>query len=117
VTRAWEAAATANTNHITMVLATETSSHEAAVTWDSAAIHVKDIEDRAALAEREAQERVLRVEAENTTVLASAHEDAEDLVQKIALLEGDLVEPRRAREMAEKKSRGLTDAVGDAEHW
>jgi hypothetical protein len=51
-----------------------------------------DAEDRATLVEREALERVLRLEAESTAVLASAHEEAEGFTQKIALLEGGLAE-------------------------
>jgi tetrahydromethanopterin S-methyltransferase subunit F len=43
-------------------------------------ILVKDVEDRAALIEREARERVSGVEAESTAMLASAHEEAEGLV-------------------------------------
>jgi hypothetical protein len=54
------------------------------------------VEEWAALAERKTQERVSRVEAENATVLASPRKDAEGLVQKIALLEVELVEMRRA---------------------
>jgi hypothetical protein len=50
------------------------------------------------------------------TTLASNHEDAERHVQKIALLEGELVEARRAREVAKEKSHGLSDAVVDVEH-
>jgi hypothetical protein len=53
----------------------ETSAQEAAVTQDSAMVWVKDAEDRAALMEREARERVKRVEADSTMVLASAHEE------------------------------------------
>jgi hypothetical protein len=41
---------------------------------------VRDAEDRATLAEREAQERVVRVEAEKTVALTSAHDEVEDLV-------------------------------------
>jgi hypothetical protein len=37
------------------------------------------VEDWATLAERKAQERVSRVEVENSTTLASAREDAEGL--------------------------------------
>jgi hypothetical protein len=62
------------------------------VAQDSAALCVKDVEDRATLAEREALEMVLRVEAKNAVVLASAHEDAKGLVRKIALLKGKLAE-------------------------
>jgi hypothetical protein len=57
--------------------------------WYSTTLRVRDAEDRAALVEREAQKRVLRVQAENTAALASSHEDAEGLVLKIAFLEGE----------------------------
>jgi hypothetical protein len=50
------------------------------------------VEDRATLLEREALERVSIVEVENTVASASAHENVEGLVWKIALLEGKLVE-------------------------
>jgi hypothetical protein len=40
------------------------------------------VEDRAAQAEREAPERVLRVEPENAAALVSAHEAVEGLAQK-----------------------------------
>jgi hypothetical protein len=65
--------------------------------------------------ERKAQKRVSRVGAENTVVLASTREDAEGLVQKIALLEGELEEACRAREVPEENSRGLFDMAADAE--
>jgi hypothetical protein len=68
----------------------------AAVVWGSATLCIKYAEDRAALAEREARERESRVEVENVVSLASAHEDAEGLLRKIALLEGELAEERRA---------------------
>jgi chromosome segregation ATPase len=48
-------------------------------------------------------------------VLASAHEEVEGLVQKITLLEDELTEVRRAREVAEESSRGLSDKVANAE--
>jgi hypothetical protein len=52
--------------------------------WDSATLHVKDVEDQADLAEIEARERVSRVEAENDVALDFAHKDSEGLVQNIA---------------------------------
>jgi hypothetical protein len=52
--------------------------------------------DRAAQAERKARERAARVDVENAAMLASAHEDAKGLVQKIMLVEGKLVEEGRA---------------------
>jgi hypothetical protein len=71
--------------------------------------------DWAALFEREAWERVSRVEAENTVALVSTHEDVEVLVRKIAFLEDELAEARRAREVAEDKSCGLSDKAAYAE--
>jgi hypothetical protein len=44
--------------------------------------------------ERKAREMVSRVEVENATALASAHEDAEGLAWKIVLLKGKVVEVR-----------------------
>jgi hypothetical protein len=84
------------------------------MTWDSTTLRVKDAEDRAALTERKAWERVSRVEAENAMVLASTHNDAKGLVQKIALYEGELAEERRAKEVAEENSRDLSDVAADA---
>jgi hypothetical protein len=75
------------------------------------------VKDWASLAAREARERVSKVEAESTMALASAHEEAEGLVRRIALLEGGLVEARRAWEMAEKNSQGLSNAEADDECW
>jgi hypothetical protein len=91
----------------------EASAQEATATRDSAAIHIKDAEDQAALVEREARERGLRVEVENLMVLASTREDAEDLVQKITLHEGELAKAHRAREVAEENSCGLSNTVND----
>jgi hypothetical protein len=68
------------TARVTTVLTTKTSAQEATVAWDSIAILVKDAEDRATLAEREARERVSRVEAENAVTLTSSHEEVEGLV-------------------------------------
>jgi hypothetical protein len=46
---------------------------------------------------------VSRVEAETTTVLASARKDAEGFARKIALLEGELAAEHRAREVFERE--------------
>jgi hypothetical protein len=77
------------------VLAAKVSAQEAVAAWDSATLHVKDAEDQAGLAEKEALERVSRVEAENTMLLASACEDAEGLAPKVALLEDELAAERQ----------------------
>jgi hypothetical protein len=53
------------------------------------------------------------VETENATALASAHEDVEGLVRKVTLLEGELAEAHRAREVAEENFYGLSDATAD----
>jgi hypothetical protein len=58
VTRVQEAAAIAEATHVAVVLATETSAQEATMVRDSAALHVKDAKDQAALSERVALERV-----------------------------------------------------------
>jgi hypothetical protein len=73
------------------------------VAQDSATLHVKDVEERATLAERKALKRVSRVEVEDAATLASANEDAKHFVQKIALLEGELAalhHNEMARELA-----------------
>jgi hypothetical protein len=57
---------------------------------------VRDAEDRATLAKMEAWERVSRVELESAATLASARNEGESLVQRIALLKGELVEAHRA---------------------
>jgi hypothetical protein len=76
VTRAWVAAVAVEDALVMAILATETSAHGATVVWDSVALRIKDAEDWATLAEREARERVSRVEVENAVALAYAHEDA-----------------------------------------
>jgi hypothetical protein len=58
VTQAWEVAAAAEATRIAVVIAVETSAQEATVAWDSTTLRVKDAKDEAALAEREALERV-----------------------------------------------------------
>jgi hypothetical protein len=90
---------------------------EAAATWDSAAVWVKDAEDRAALMERGVQERVSRVEEESTMMLASAFEEIETLVRKITLLEGELAEVCRASKVAKETTCGLSAVAADAERW
>jgi hypothetical protein len=55
------------------------------------------------------------VEEKSTVVLAFAHEEVEGLVQRATLLEVELAEAHQAHEMSEENSRGLSDAVADAE--
>jgi hypothetical protein len=71
VTQAREAATAVKVAHAAAVLTTETSAQEATVAQGSVAILIKDAEDRATLAKREALERVSGVEAERAMVLAS----------------------------------------------
>jgi hypothetical protein len=91
VTRVWETSIAVEAARVMEMLAAETSAWDFVAAWDSTTLRVKDVEDRAALAEREALERVLRVEVEHATALASAHEDADGLVRKITLHENELV--------------------------
>jgi hypothetical protein len=93
----------------------ETSALEATTTWDSAMTLVKDVRTGQPWQRGGAREKVSRVEAKSATALASDHEDAEGLVRQIALLEGELVEARRSQDVAEENSRGLSNAVADAE--
>jgi hypothetical protein len=58
VTRACEAITAAEAAHTVAMLATGTSTREAAETQGSTNLCIKDAEDRAALAEREALEQV-----------------------------------------------------------
>jgi hypothetical protein len=53
-----EAIATIEATRAALVLATETSARGAAAVWDIATLHVKDVEDQASLAQREALEWV-----------------------------------------------------------
>jgi hypothetical protein len=65
-------------------------------------------------------------EAENVIVPTFVPEDAEGLICKVTLLEGELMEPRQAWEVAEEKFRNLSDVSADGawqlvvfemEHW
>jgi hypothetical protein len=103
VTRAQETATTVEVTCDVAMLTAEASAREAVEAWDSTAIHVKDVEDRATLAEREALERVSRAKVENAMALASSCEDAKGLAQKIALLEDELAAECRAWEVSERE--------------
>jgi hypothetical protein len=70
---------------------------------DSAPLRGKDAEDRAALVECDAMERVSRAELENAMVLASACEDAKGLVRRVAILEDEHAAEHRAREMSKRE--------------
>jgi hypothetical protein len=71
------------------------------------------------LSQGSADTLVLQVEttwapkAENTTALASAHEDVEGLVRKVALLGGELAEVRRVREVVEERFHSLSHMSAD----
>jgi hypothetical protein len=47
----------------------------------------------------------------------SSRGEAEGFTRKIALLEGELVEARQARDMTEVNSWGLSDTAADADLW
>jgi hypothetical protein len=48
---------------------------------------------------------VSQAEADNSAVLSSTHSSAEDLAQKVTLLEDKLAEEHRVREASEKEHR------------
>jgi hypothetical protein len=111
VTRAWGASTIAEADHVVAVLGHETSAQEAAVARDDTTLCIKDVDDWAALAEREALEWVSQVEAENSAALAFVHEDAEGLVRKIALLEDELMRECRARDMSKREHRACFEKL------
>jgi hypothetical protein len=92
VTRAWEAAFAVEAASVRAERAPEVSAQETNVARESAIANVRDAKDQATLAEREARERVSMMEAESAVALASAHGEAEDRAQRVALLEGELAE-------------------------
>jgi hypothetical protein len=87
VTQVQETAIAVEAACATTMLTAEISAREDVVVRDSATFRVKNAEDWAALAVREALQRVSRVEVENATMLSFAHEDVEGLAWKIAILE------------------------------
>jgi hypothetical protein len=105
VSRAQEAITAVEASHVAAMLATETSAWEAAMAWDSTNLRIKGAKDWAALAERDAQERVSLAEVENSIALSSARADTEDLLRKLILLEDKLAEECRVRETSEREHR------------
>jgi hypothetical protein len=58
------------------------------------------------------------MEVESAMALASVHEETEGLVQKIALLKGQLAKVHRACEAVEETTHGLFDVAGDTkQQW
>jgi hypothetical protein len=117
VTQAHETAAATEATCAVAMLVAEASAREAIAARDSATLHVKDAEDRAALVEREAQEMVSREEVGNATVLAFAHEDAEGLARKFALLEDEFATEDWAREVSEREWRGQSEELTLLQTW
>jgi hypothetical protein len=77
VTRMREVVAAMEAARAVSVLTAKASAWEAAMAWDGATLRIKDAEDRATPAEREALEWVSRAEADNSVELASARDDVE----------------------------------------
>jgi hypothetical protein len=77
--------------------------------WEAA--FIREAEEQAALAERQARERVLRMEVESVAVLASARGEAEGFTRRIALLEGELMEAHQVHDTTEVNCRGLSDTA------
>jgi hypothetical protein len=113
VTRAWEVVVAAEAAHVTVVRAAEGFAQEPAMARESAMALVWEVEARATLVEREAWERVSRVEVESDVVLASAHGEVEDLARRISLLEGELAKACQAWDITKENSRGLSNMVAD----
>jgi hypothetical protein len=90
VSQTREATTATEAARVTAILAIETSARATAVMRDSATLRAKDVNDRAALVERVAMERVSRALVENAAVLDSTHEDVKGFLRKISLHEDDL---------------------------
>jgi hypothetical protein len=54
---------------------------------------------------------------EVVAVLAPAWGNAKGLIRKVALLEGELVEARRARDVARERVRHLLDSLAEGARW
>jgi hypothetical protein len=92
VTRAWAATIAVEAAPFAVVHAVEASAQEVVAVWESTVALVKDVEDRAAQVEREAQEMVWRVEAKSVTMLDSACGEVDVFTRRISLLDGELAE-------------------------
>jgi CYTH domain-containing protein len=64
------------------------SAQEVIATQEAATASIKQAEARAALARREAQEKVSKAEVEYVALQASAHGESDGFARKVALLEG-----------------------------
>jgi hypothetical protein len=56
-------------------------------------------------------------EVETIAVLAFVHGDAEGLIHKVSLLEGELTEARRAQEKAKEKVCSLSRSSAEGTRW
>jgi hypothetical protein len=98
--------------HVTMAFV-----QEAASAWERPAVFIPEVETRSTLAEREARESVLNVEAESTTALAFAREEAEGYARRVSFLEGELTDVCQARDTTEVSFQDLSSVVVDAHRW
>jgi hypothetical protein len=99
--------------HAMVVRVVGAFAQEAMAVRESAATLVRDAEDWATLAEKGARERLVSMEAECATVLASAREETEGFTRRIGLLKGKLADARQAQDVVEENSQGLSDAAAD----
>jgi hypothetical protein len=74
---------------------------EAATVRERAEVSIKEAEARATSTEREAWERVLKTEAESVASLDFVRREASELAQKVAFLEGELADARKAHDTVE----------------
>jgi hypothetical protein len=95
----------------------EASTREATAVRERVIANVRHEEDWATPAEREARQRVSRVEAESVVALTSSHGVTGHLAGRVSLLKGELVEVCQSRDVTEEKSWGLTEAMADTERW
>jgi hypothetical protein len=92
----WEVIANEDAAHALAFCVAEASSWDTTTVREGTIVFAREAEAQAALVESEAQERVLRMEAESLTMLTSTHGEAEVFARRISLLEGELTEACQA---------------------
>jgi hypothetical protein len=84
--------------------------------WGRVKASINEAEAWATLTEREAQEKVLKTEAESAASLAYVNTKAIEFARMVALLEGELDDACRARDTTEVNFQGLSDKSTDV-NW
>jgi prophage DNA circulation protein len=92
----WEATATSEATHAEVVRDAVDSTQRAAAVRERAEASIKEAEAWATLAKREARERVFKMEAKSAASLAFFRTEVNELTRRVAFLEGELKDERKA---------------------